>query len=127
MRKNTMIGLGAALLVIVSTFFPMISGNELVEELSSLWSGADEDNQTVATIILVLAGLMGLFSFLANKKHLFSIGTLIMSGLLMLISMKWSRDIGDSAGMFSYGMGLILFLVGSGLGLVSSILGFMKK
>jgi hypothetical protein len=50
-----------------------------------------------------------------------------MSAFLMLISMKWSSDIGDSAGMFSYGMGLILFLVGSGLGLVSSILGFMKK
>ena len=64
MRKNTMLGLGAALLVVVSTFFPMISGNELVEELSSLWGGADEDNQTVAIIILVLSGLMGLFSFL---------------------------------------------------------------
>ncbi len=130
-----MIGLGAALLVIVSTFFPMISGNDLAEELSSLWNSTEnemyfeiaKENQTRGIIILVLAGLMGLFSFLSNKKHLFSIGTLIMSGLLMLISLRWSSDIGDSAGTLKFGMGLILFLVGSGLGLVSSILGFMKK
>jgi len=130
MRKNTMIGLGAALLVIVSTFLPMISLNTPMagmEDLGSLWKSSDEDSQTVATIILVLAGLMGLCSFLSNKKHLFSIGTLIMSGLLMLISMKWFRDINESMGIFKLGMGLILFLVGSGLGFVSSILGFMKK
>ncbi len=130
MRKNTMLGLGAALLVIVSTFLPMISLNAPMagmEDLGSLWKSPDEDSQTVAKMIIVLAGLMGLCSFLANKKHLFSIGTLLMSALLMLISMKWFRDINESAGIFKLGMGLILFLVGSGLGLVSSILGFMKK
>lgn len=127
MRKNTMIGLGAAALVIISTFLPMLSGNELAEQFSSMWNGEVESNTTVATIILVLALIMALFSFLANKKHLFSIGTLIFAGLLMLISMKWFRDLNDSAGMFKMGTGLILFLIGSGLGVISSILGFMKK
>ena len=127
MRKNTMIGLGAMVLVIVSTMFPMISGNEMVEKMSSLWTAGDDSSSTVAIIILVLAVLMGLFSFLANKKHLASIGTLIFSGLLLLISMKWFRDMGEGGGMFSYGLGLILFLIGSSLGAISSILGFMKK
>jgi hypothetical protein len=95
--------------------------------MSSLWSAAQENNTTVGIIILILVGLMALFSFLANKKHLFSIGTLLMSGLLMLISMKWFRDINESAGILKLGIGLILFLVGSGLGFVASILGFMKK
>lgn len=127
MRKNTMIGLGAMALVIISTMFPMISGNEMVEKMSSLWSAGDESSSTVAIIILVLALLMGLFSFLSNKKHLFSIGTLIFSGLLLLISMKWFRDMREGGELFSYGMGLILFLIGSSLGAISSILGFMKK
>ncbi len=70
---------------------------------------------------------MGLFSFLANKKHLFSIGTLLFSALLMLISMKWFRDLREGGELVSMGTGLILFLAGSGLGVISSFLGFMKK
>jgi hypothetical protein len=70
---------------------------------------------------------MGLFSFLSNKKHLFSIGTLLFSGLLLLISLKWFRDMKESKELLTMGTGLILFLSGSALGFVSSILGFMKK
>jgi hypothetical protein len=41
--------------------------------------------------------------------------------------MKWFNDMSEGGAMFSYGLGLILFLIGSSLGAISSILGFMKK
>ena len=123
MRKNTIIGLGAMALVIISTFLPLIKYLEM--DSPSVW-GAGPNGETVGIIVIVLAGLMGLFSFLANKKHIASIGTLIMSALLILISLIWVGQANEAEGT-SYGMGLILFLVGSFLGLISSILGFMKK
>ena len=133
-----MIGLGAMVIVIASTFLPMLNVNakmlegfgELVEKLqneTSLWKAEKEGSATVGVIIIVLASLMGLFSFLSNKKHLFSIGTLLFSGLLLLISLKWFRDMKESKELLTMGTGLILFLSGSALGFVSSILGFMKK
>ena len=133
-----MIGLGAMVIVIASTFLPMLSANSeltgfmkgLGEELqkqSSLWKADDDSSSTVAILIVVLAGIMGLFSLLSNKKHLFSIGTLLFSGLLLLISMKWFRDLREGKELIAMGTGLILFLAGSALGFVSSILGFMKK
>ncbi len=133
-----MIGLGAMAIVIASTFMPMLDVNAkmlegfggLLEKLqneTSLWKAEKEGSATVGIIIIVLAALMGLFSFLANKKHLFSIGTLLFSALLMLISMKWFRDIKESKELLTMGTGLILFLAGSGLGIISSFLGFMKK
>lgn len=133
-----MIGLGAMVIIIASTFMPMLDVNAkmlegfegLLEKLqneTSLWKSEKEGSSTVGIIIIVLASLMGLFSFLANKKHLFSIGTLLFSALLMLISMKWFRDIKESKELLTMGTGLILFLAGSGLGVISSFLGFMKK
>ncbi len=133
-----MIGLGAMAIVIASTFMPMLSTNgeltgfmkglgEELQKQSSLWKADDDSSSTVAILIVVLAGFMGLFSFLANKKHLFSIGTLLFSGLLLLISMKWFRDLREGKELIAMGTGLILFLAGSGLGFISSILGFMKK
>ena len=133
-----MIGLGAMVIVIASTFMPMLDVNAkmlegfegLLEKLqneTSLWKSEKEGSSTVGIIIIVLASLMGLFSFLANKKHLFSIGTLLFSALLMLISMKWFRDLREGGELVSMGTGLILFLAGSGLGVISSFLGFMKK
>lgn len=125
-----MIGLGAMVIVIASTFMPMLSINLKMEGLEnqfSLWKADDDSSSTVAILIIILAALMGLFSFLANKKHLFSIGTLLFSALLMLISMKWFRDLREGGELVSMGTGLILFLAGSGLGVISSFLGFMKK
>lgn len=117
-----MIGLGATLLVIVSTFLPLIKFAGM--ESPSIW-GSGENGTVVGIIVFVLAGLMGLFSLLANKKHLASIGTLIMSGLLILIATAWISKMNESSA--AYGMGLILFIAGSALGAISSILGFMKK
>lgn len=76
-------------------------------------------------IIIGLALAMGLFAFLANKKHLASIGTLIFALLLSLISLKWFNDATNLGA--SYGMGLILYLLASFAGIVASVLGFMKK
>jgi len=118
-----MIGLVAMLLVIISTFLPLIKYMDM--DSPSVW-GAGENGQVVGIVVLVLAGLMGLFSFLANKKHIASVGTLIMSGILILIAMLWVGKTNETEGA-SMGMGLILILVGSLLGLISSILGFMKK
>ncbi len=123
MRKNTMIGLGAMALVIVSTFLPLIKYAGM--DSPSVW-GAGENGQTVGIIVLVVSLLVGLFSFLANKKHLASIGTLLFSGILVLISLAWISKMGETEGA-AYGMGLILFLVGTALAFISSILGFMKK
>ena len=123
MRKNTMIGLGAMALVIVSTFLPLIKYAGM--DSPSVW-GAGENGQTVGIIVLVVSLLVGLFSFLANKKHLASIGTLLFSGILVLISLAWTSKMGETEGA-SYGMGLILFLVGTALAFIASILGFMKK
>lgn len=118
-----MIGLGAMALVIVSTFLPLIKYAGM--DSPSVW-GAGENGQTVGIIVLVVSLLVGLFSFLANKKHLASIGTLLFSGILVLISLAWTSKMGETEGA-SYGMGLILFLVGTALAFIASILGFMKK
>lgn len=123
MRKNTMIGLGAMALVIIGTFLPLIKYLDM--DSPSIW-GVPERGTAVGVIVLILAGLMGIFSYLANKKHLASIGTLIMSAILVLISMLWVGQTKEYEGA-SMGMGLILILVGSGLGLIASIMGFMKK
>lgn len=122
MRKNTMLGLGAMALIIVSVFLPMLSLGGISV---GLFDGGDRTGKEVGILIIVLACLMGLFSFLANRKHLFSIGTFIFAALLALISMKWFNDAADSGA--SFGAGLIMYLIGSGLGIVSSIMGFMKK
>jgi hypothetical protein len=123
MRKNTMIGLGAMVLVIVSSFLPLIKFAGM--DSPSIWA-AGEDGKTVAFIVIAVAVLAGLFSFLANKKHLFSIGTLLFSGILILIAMAWITKMGETPGA-AYGMGLILYLAGTALVFISSILGFMKK
>lgn len=122
MRKNTMLGLGAALLVIVSTFLPMLSIGGIG---AGLFDAGDRQGKEIAYVIIVLAILMAGFSFLANKKHLASIGTFIFAGLLTVISIKWFND-ADKLGA-DFGSGLILYLFGSVLGVISSILGFMKK
>ncbi|MEN9998740.1 MAG: hypothetical protein RI922_1730 [Bacteroidota bacterium] len=123
MRKNTMIGLGAMVLVIISTFLPLIKYAGM--DSPSIWA-AGENGQTVGIIVMVVSILVGLFSFLANKKHLASIGTLLFSGILILIALAWISKMGETEGA-AYGMGLILFLVGTALAFISSILGFMKK
>ncbi len=117
-----MLGLGSTALIIISVFLPMLS---LAGISVGLFDAGDRTGKEVGILIIVLACLMGLFSFLANKKHLFSIGTFIFSALLVLISMKWFNDASSSGA--SYGSGLILYVLGSVLGLVSSVLGFMKK
>ncbi len=117
-----MIGLGAALLVIVSTFLPMLSIGGIG---AGLFDAGDERGKEIAYMIIVLALLMAGFSFLANKKHLASIGTFIFASLLTLISFKWFSDATEFNA--DYGSGLILYLLGSISGVISSILGFMKK
>lgn len=124
MRKNTMIGLGAMVLLIISTFLPLIS-NAAGQDSPSLWA-LGENGTIVGTIVIVLAGLVGLFSFLANKRHLASIGTLLFTGILVLISLAWISKMNETPSA-SYGMGLILYLTGTVLAFISSILGFMKK
>ena len=135
MRINTVMGLIATILVIVSTFFPMISGNEIYENLTSLWAN-DEfglnvndtiGKKTIAIIIIILAALMGIFSMLASQRNWFSFGTFIMSVFLMVISTNWSFDILKYNDDGDFGLGIILLMAGSFLGYLSSILGFMKK
>lgn len=117
-----MLGLGATVLIIISIFLPMISvGGYGV----GLFDTNDRQGATIAYIIIGLALAMGLFAFLANKKHLASIGTLIFALLLSLISLKWFNDATNLGA--SYGMGLILYLLASFAGIVASVLGFMKK
>ena len=127
MRKATMIGLGAAGLTVLSTFFPMLSGGELIEKLSSVWGGENETMQQVGIMMLIIAAFIGLFAFLANKKHLASIGTFLFSALLLLLTMRWSRDVQDSQGLVTYGTGFFIFVLGGVAGVVSAIMGFMKK
>jgi hypothetical protein len=124
MRKNTMIGLGAMVLVIVSTFLPLIS-NSAGQDSPSLWA-LNEDGRTMGMIVIGISVISGLFSFLANKKHLASIGTLLFSGILVLIASAWITLMSEEPGA-TYGMGLILYIAGTALIFISSILGFMKK
>ncbi len=121
MRKTTLLGLGAMVLIIISLFLPMLS---VLGMSMSLSNGIPRGNE-IMYFLVALAALMGLFAFLANKKHLASIGTLIFAGLLAAISLKWFSDASTLGA--SYGIGLILYVVGSLLGLISAILGFMKK
>jgi len=120
MRKNTMLGLGAALLVIISTFLTLIT---VAGVSATVWTLREDT--TVGIVLLVIAGLMGVFSLLANKKNLASIGTLIMSAILVCIAMIWAGDAKEQGA--TMGIGLILLIVGSVLGFISSIMGFMKK
>lgn len=122
MRKTTLVGLGATLIVIIAIFLPMVSVGGMGV---GLFDAGDRGGKEIAYIIISLAVLMGAFSFLANKKHLASIGTLIFSLLLALISLKWFND-ATTLGA-SYGIGLILYVLGSVLGLIGAVLGFMKK
>ena len=77
-------------------------------------------------IVIGISVISGLFSFLANKKHLASIGTLLFSGILVLIASAWITLMSEEPGA-TYGMGLILYIAGTALIFISSILGFMKK
>ncbi|MFM7731646.1 MAG: hypothetical protein ACKO6L_11445, partial [Flavobacteriales bacterium] len=91
----------------------------------TVWDGVKmQDDNGAAIMILVMALLGALFAFLANKKHLASIGTLIMFALITLIAFVWHGDIPEMA---SAGFGLYLMMIAGLLGIVSSVLGFMKK
>jgi hypothetical protein len=127
MRKTTMIGLGAAGLTILSTFFPMLSGGEMIEQLSSMWGGDNETMRQVGIMMVIIGALIGLFAFLANKRHLASIGTFLFSAILLLLTIRWSRDVEDSQGLVSYGTGFFIFVLGGLAGIVSAVMGFMKK
>jgi hypothetical protein len=127
MRKTTMIGLGAAGLTILSTFFPMLSGGEMIEQLSSMWGGDNETMRQVGIMMVIIGAFIGLFAFLANKRHLASIGTFLFSAILLLLTIRWSRDVEDSQGLVSYGTGFFIFVLGGLAGIVSAVMGFMKK
>lgn len=90
-----MLGLGAMALTIIATFLPLIKYLDM--DSPSIW-GVPERGTAVGMIVLILAGLMGLFSFLANKKHLASIGTLVMSAILILIAMLWVGQTNEHEG-----------------------------
>lgn len=117
-----MAGLAATAIVVISVFLPMLSVGGVGV---GLFDGGDRQGKEIAYVIIVLALIMGAFSFLANKKHLASIGTFIFAGLLSALSIKWFNDAGSLGA--SFGTGMIMYLVGSVLGLVSSVMGFMKK
>ncbi len=121
MRKTTLLGLGAVLLIIISIFLPILS----IGGISAGLFDAGQRGKEIAYVILVFVALMGLFAFLANKKHLASIGTLIFAGVLGAIAMVFFNETKAQGG--DIGMGVILMLVGTVLGLVSAFLGFMKK
>jgi hypothetical protein len=121
MRKTTLLGLGAVLLIIISIFLPIV---KTAVKSGLLFDGSREGKE-LGYVILVIVAIMGLFAFLANKRHLASIGTLIFAGLLCAIGGVFYSVINEEGG--TMGMGLVLFLVGSILGIVSAVLGFMKK
>ncbi len=121
MRKTTLLGLGAMLLIIISLFLPILS----VGGMSMGLSDGIPRGKEIMYFLIVLAALMGIFAFLANKKHLASIGTFIFAGILAAISLKWFNDASTLGA--SFGTGLILYVVGSLLGVISAVLGFMKK
>lgn len=123
MRKTTIIGLGAAALALIATFMPIIAGNS-----GNFWSESDASNeaQNIRIVALIMISSIAVFSFLSNKKHKFAIGNLIASLLLfgsislVLIGANLDKD-------YDAGSGLYLILMSSILGIISSILGFMKK
>ncbi len=130
-----MIGLGAAGLTILSTFFPMLSGGEMIEQLSghdieqetSMWGGVNETMRQVGIMMVIIGTFIGLFAFLANKRHLASIGTFMFSAILLLLTIRWSRDVEGSQGAVVYGTGFFIFVLGGLAGIVSAVMGFMKK
>jgi hypothetical protein len=56
-----------------------------------------------------------------------SIGTFLFSAILLLLTIRWSRDVEDSQGLVSYGTGFFIFVLGGLAGIVSAVMGFMKK
>ena len=115
------------ILIIISIFLPLVSLKlGPISESVSLWEGGlkTKGDNTAAILILVMAILIALFSFLSNKKHLASIGTILVSPLLLLVAFIWYRDASE---LDAVGIGLYLLILG-GLGaVVSAVMGFMKK
>jgi len=120
MRKTTLIGLGAAGLALIATFLPIASGLSY-----NFWNTEDQNWDNIRMVLLCFIAGIALFSFLSNKKHLFAIGNLFSSllvlGLMILMFTAYKEK------NLEAGTGIYLLLVSSIVGLVSSVLGFMKK
>lgn len=137
MRKTTILGLISVALFVAAIFLPMFSFSTPEEtKIFSLWSSGDYGiDKSVAYMLLVIIGIMGLFALLASKKHMASIGTFIFAGLLLAFSINWIHDAiymskhlyADTDFNISYNIGIFVFVIGALAGLTSSVLGFMKK
>ena len=123
MRKTTSLGLGAAALAFIGTFLPVASGAD-----ATFWNSGNSDVDAFLYLILFLISMIGLFSFLANKKHLFSIGTFLSAlSLFSLLAAVFILAKNDGAPATVYGTGLYILLISPLIAIITSILGFMKK
>jgi hypothetical protein len=120
MRKTTLLGIAAALLAFISTFLPVVSGVS-----DNFWGSGVRGVDEFKNLMIFFMLCIGFFAFLSNKKHLAAIGTLLASLILFTLAFLLYK----AAGVVKLepGTGLYLLLASSVLGIVSSVLGFMKK
>jgi len=128
MRKTTVIGCIASALSILSVFVPFISFEIKLIGLSesySLWEGAELQDDCEFVLFLLISQFMGgICAWLANKKHLFSIATLVVFAFVTMIACV---KLSDLSYLQNAEVGLYLMMIAGLLGIVSSVLGFMKK
>ena len=120
MRKATLLGLGAAALAFIGTFLPVVSGHK-----ETFWGSGEEWVEGYRNVMIFFMLAIGLFAFLANKKHLASIGTILSS--IILFGLVFLIYLGAKAVSADVGTGIYMLFLSCLLGLISSILGFMKK
>jgi hypothetical protein len=124
MRKTSVIGIIAGLMTIISIFLPILKGIKSSTLQDYLKETGDS---SLHTIFFTVSVLLLLSSFLANKKHLFSILTLLASSVILLLAYIFYGAITKSYGADNIGYGIYVMALAGVLGVVSSFLGFMKK
>ena len=128
MRKTTIIGWTAAALSALSIFLPFVIIEVQFLGLSkslSIWQGAELQGEYGLALSLFGMTVLGVIcSWLAGRKHLFSIGTLLV---FLFITMVACIKLSDMYFLESAGIGLYTMILAGLTGIVSSVLGFMKK
>jgi undecaprenyl pyrophosphate phosphatase UppP len=122
MRKGSLVTIVGGLAAIIAVFLPFV---ELLGTTVSLWEGGvNPSAKGVVYVVLITAAAMALFGYLANKKHLFAIGSLIAALMILGMCAIWLTDEEHKKFLTT---GVYVLTAGGAIGLVGAIMSFMKK
>jgi hypothetical protein len=123
MKKSQLTGLAGMAIIIIGTFLPYVTVGEQSFTMFSLGGPA----KTVAILFIVLGLLSGVFAFFGKGKAWWlSILNLIVSGLAALLILVHINKLGKEAANV-IGISVYVIAMGAVIGVVSSVMGIMKK